>query len=171
MRLSAWLSLLLVAPALAGCLQIPDSLDTAREGGRSGGAGAPGGAAPAAEWPALADAPLRPGVQIVSPTGQCTSNFVFTSVDNRSVYFGLAAHCVDGLDMGTPMEIDNGRATGTLAYSSWATMDEVEEADAMAREYNDFALVRVDDEHRALVHPAMRHFGGPVALADTSQVK
>lgn len=130
------------------------------------------GSAPAAArmWPALEDAVIRPGVQVLSETGQCTSNFVFTSPDNESLYLGLAAHCVDGLPLGSPMDVAGGAATGTLYYSSWATMDEVDEKDADAREYNDFALVLLPSDARDLVHPAMRHFGGPTALASSSDV-
>lgn len=156
-------TLLTLAVVVAGCLDVDDP-------DRSSPPGDDGAEAPSAdaEWPALEDAPLRPGVQIVSPTGQCTSNFVF--VDDASVYFGLAAHCVEGMQLGEGVQIDGTRATGTLAYSSWLTMAEVEETDASALEYNDFALVRVDNDYRALVHPAMRHFGGPVSLASSSDV-
>lgn len=120
-------------------------------------------------WPAEKDATIRPGIQVVSDTGQCTSNFVFTSPDNASLYLGLAAHCVDGLELGAPVDI-GGVATGTLAYSSWLTMDEVDEKDASVRGLNDFALILIPPDARGLVHPAVRYFGGPTALADSTAV-
>lgn len=133
---------------------------------------APAAAEPAptpAGWPALAGATVRPGTRVFSDAGQCTSNFVFTSPDNASLYLGLAAHCVDGMDIGAPVRISPD-ATGTLAYSSWSTMARVGEKNVETLDHNDFALIRVDDAHRAKVHPAMRHFGGPIALADSSTV-
>lgn len=120
-------------------------------------------------WPSEKDATIRPGVQVVSPTGQCTSNFVFTSPDNATLYLGLAAHCVDGLALGTKVDV-GGVATGTLAYSSWLTMDDVNETDAATLDANDFALILLPAEARSSVHPAMRHFGGPVAQADSRSV-
>lgn len=110
---------------------------------------------------------IQPGVQVFTSGSQCTTNFVFTSPDNSSVYIGLAAHCVDGLPIGTPATF-NVPGTGKLAYSSWRTMDDVGETNGRALAYNDFALIRIDDEWRHRVSPAMRHFGGPVAMADTT---
>lgn len=120
-------------------------------------------------WPPLSSATVRPGVRVFAAGSQCTTNFVFTSPDNSTLYVGTAAHCVDGLAIGARVDIAPD-AKGTLAYSSWSTMARVGEKSTEALSYNDFALVRVDDAHRAKVHPAMRHFGGPVALADSTTV-
>lgn len=186
MRASLLAGALLLAPAFAGCLGFPEesaapgsspaneplepTVEDARptEGAQPMPSGSPSRVAPG--WPAIDAATVRPGVQIVSPTGQCTSNFVYTSPDNATLYLGLAAHCVDGMAIGDPVEIADGAATGTLAYSSWMTMEEIGEESKEAREFNDFALVAVDDDSRNLVHPAVRHFGGPVALAASSAV-
>lgn len=119
-------------------------------------------------WAEAEAATIRPGVQVVSDTGQCTSNFLF--VDPTNVYVGIAAHCVEGLVIGAPLDIAHGAATGTLAYSSWLTMDDVDEQDADAREYNDFALVLLPPEARGLTSPSMQHFGGPTDLAASSAV-
>ncbi|HET6406212.1 MAG TPA: trypsin-like peptidase domain-containing protein [Candidatus Thermoplasmatota archaeon] len=120
-------------------------------------------------WPSVGDALIRPGVQVVSPTGQCTSNFVFASPDNATLYLGLAAHCVEGLELGT--EVDIGKAAkGRLAYSSWATMADIGEKDEAVLDVNDFALIEIDPSARKLVHPSVRHFGGPTALADSGSV-
>ena len=166
MRPVAALAILALA-ALAGCASPADEPSPQEPGW----APTPrdDGATSFMAWPDEKDATIRPGIQVTSETGQCTSNFVFASPDNASLYLGFAAHCVEGLDLGAPIDI-GGIATGTLAYSSWHTMDEVEESDAAALEYNDFALVLIPAEARQLVHPAVRHFGGPTALADSTGV-
>lgn len=160
--------LILAVAALAGC-STPAAETPAPED--------PGWAQPPADdpptsfmsWPSESEATIRPGIQVVSDAGQCTSNFVFTSPDNPSLYLGLAAHCVEGLDLGTRVDI-GGIATGTLAYSSWSTMATIDEQDADALEHNDFALILIPADARGLVHPGVRHFGGPTALADSATV-
>lgn len=170
MRSIVAISILLVA-ALAGCAT--PAADTPRNDGEGAGWAAPrddGSPTAFAAWPSADDATIRPGVQVTSETGQCTSNFVFTSPDNATLYLGLAAHCVEGLNIGAEVDIGGGVATGTLAYSSWQTMADVDEKDELTLDRNDFALILIPAEHRAQVHPGMRHFGGPTALADSSAV-
>lgn len=136
-------------------------------------------------WPDLATATVRPGVKMMSSGGQCTSNFVFTTPLNDSVYIGFAAHCVGSgaatdtngcdpvtgpLPLGTKIEIQGASKPGVLVYTSWGTMQAVGEADADTCAYNDFALVQVDPEDVALVHPAVLEFGGPTALASADNV-
>jgi hypothetical protein len=173
MRSHAPFAALLVLALIAGCTT-PGATDAPADDAapRSPPRGPDGSSGPGAltAWPAADSASIRPGVQVVSDTGQCTSNFVFTSLDNASVYLGLAAHCVEGLDIGAPLDINHGAATGTLAYSSWQTMADVAETDGAALEYNDFALVLIPNEARGLVSPAMRHFGGPIGLAESAGV-
>lgn len=167
----------------AGPMQGPAAPEDLSKAGGPGGApkspsSAEGGAhdhsthehASAFEWAPVDSAVVRPGVQVVSETGQCTANFLFVGADGVSVYLGLAAHCFEGLDLGAPVDIADGAARGALAYSSWLTMDEVEEEDATVREYNDFALVLLDEADRSKANPSMLHFGGPVGLADSSAV-
>ena len=125
-----------------------------------------------------ADAPIHPGVQVVTEgAGQCTANFVFTSAD--TTYLGMAAHCAgtgaatdtDGcsagsLDIGTPVDIvgsDGVTYSGQLAYSSWLTMAAVNETDADTCAYNDFALVEVLEDD-SLVNPSIPVFGGPEGI-------
>src|SRR5215210_6592873 len=102
-------------------------------------------AAPAAAEPAWAPAdtaPVHPGVQTVSDSGQCTANFVFFDASN-AVYIGQAAHCTstggstgtDGcetgsLPLGSPVEVDGAGRPGTLAYNSWLAMQAAGETDA-----------------------------------------
>jgi hypothetical protein len=103
---------------------------------------------------------------------QCTANFVFT--EGAHVYLGYAAHCAglglptdtDGCDagshpLGTQVQIDGATMPGTLAYSSWLTMQAVGETDPNACAYNDFALVRIDPADHGRVNPSIPHWGGP----------
>jgi len=108
--------------------------------------------------PAGAATTVRPGDQLISGSGQCTANFVFT---NGSVQFiGLAAHCFGTAEItdvsdntngceagsllaGSPVKNAGGEVIGTLAYSSWLTMQGRSESDSEACDYNDLALVRL----------------------------
>lgn len=144
----------------------------------------PSAPSPARTWPDLDKATVRPGVQTFYGDSQCTSNFVFTSPDNQTLYLGSAAHCFGtSAKVGDAVDIGGGLAGGTLAYSSWLTMGSngqgealedpaacEKEEDATVCAYNDFALVRVDEASEAVVHPAMLHFGGPTALAASGSV-
>jgi hypothetical protein len=53
---------------------------------------------------------------------------------------------------------------GTLAYSSWLTMQQRNETDQNTCDYNDFALVRVDADDVAKVNPTVPFWGGPVGI-------
>ncbi len=130
-------------------------------------------------WTPADQATIRPGVQLISESGQCTANFVFT--DGTDVLIGSAAHCTglgaatdtDGcqagsLPLGSPIEIEGAQHPGTLVYSSWLTMGQRGERDANACAFNDFALVRIDSRDHARVNPTVPHWGGPVALGSTS---
>ena len=138
---------------------------------------APG--AQAASWAPAAEATIRPGVQLVSDSGQCTANFVFT--DGADVLIGSAAHCTglgaatdtDGclagsLPLGSRVDVEGASHPATLVYSSWLTMQRRGERDANACAYNDFALLRLDPRDHAKVNPTVPHWGGPVALGSSS---
>lgn len=129
-------------------------------------------------WPALADATVRPGVQVVSSAGQCTSNFLFRSPDNSTLYLGVAAHCfgegestdtngcdTSSLPLGSAATVEGGSAPAVLVYSSWLAMQEAGESHGPTCRANDFAIVQLDAADRGWAHPAMLHFGGPTALA------
>src|SRR5688572_554190 len=73
-------------------------------------------------WPNLASATIRPGVQVSSSAGQCTSNFLFRSPDNATLYLGTASHCVDGLKVGDNVQIDGASKPGKVAYSAWIAL-------------------------------------------------
>jgi hypothetical protein len=134
---------------------------------------------PADAWAPVDSAAIRPGV--VTETaggGACTSNFVFTSDDR--VFIGQAAHCAgtgqatetNGCDtesrpLGTPVTIrafDGSERSGTLAYSSWLTMQATGERNENRCEFNDFALVELDADDVADVNPTLPFFGGPTGL-------
>lgn len=116
---------------------------------------------------------IGPGTSLTARGEQCTANFVFRS--GTATLLGTAAHCVaggnnstDGCEAGiepyapgTAVTIRGASQPGRLVYSSWWTMQSVEESDADACAANDFALVRVDaaDAHR--VDAAVPGFGGP----------
>jgi len=126
-------------------------------------------------WAPEETATIHPGVQTLTNGGQCTANFVFTS--GTDVFIGQAAHCsgtggateTDGclagsLPLGTPVEIDGASQPGTLAYSSWITMQAQGETDADTCAYNDFALIRIDPADVGSVNPTIPHWGGPMGL-------
>jgi hypothetical protein len=141
---------------------------------------------PPRTWADLGAATIRPGVQVIADGSQCTSNFLFTSPDNATVYVGFAAHCVtrndpnsadDGCDpsseplpIGTRIEVEGAQHDATLAYTSWGSMQENGGNSADECRYNDFALAALDPRDAERANPAMLFFGGPTALADPADV-
>lgn len=130
-------------------------------------------------WAPVDSATIRPGVQLVSDSGQCTANFIFT--DGSAVLIGSAAHCTGlggatatngcdagSLPTGSPIDIEGADHPGRLVYSSWATMEARNETDGNACQYNDFALVQIDARDHHKVNPTVPHWGGPVAMGGTS---
>lgn len=149
----------------------------------AGAAAVPASAAPT--WAPADTAAIHPGIQMYTEGAQCTGNFVFTDgADN--VYVGYAAHCAgtgaatdtngcnaESLPLGTRVTFNEGGSllsegeqvgTGTLAYSSWNTMQAEGETDENTCAYNDFALVKVDAGSVADVNPSVPFWGGPVGL-------
>lgn len=131
-------------------------------------------------WAPAATAAIHPGVQTVTEgSGQCTANFVFSGRGN--LYLGQSAHCAStgaatdtngctatSMPLGTKVGIQGASRPGTLAYSSWLTMQANGEIDEETCRYNDFALVRIDPADHADVNPSMPHWGGPVAVGDAT---
>ncbi|HKG36158.1 MAG TPA: serine protease, partial [Solirubrobacterales bacterium] len=129
----------------------------------------------ASAWAPAGQATIHPGVQTYTEGAQCTANFVYQ--DASSVYLGQAAHCsgtgaatdtngcdAGALPIGTPVEIDGATRPGTLAYSSWNTMQAEGESDANTCDYNDFALIKVDPADVGSVNPSVPGFGGPTGV-------
>ena len=156
---------------------------------------APSQAAPAsartvsvATWAPADTAAIHPGVQMYTDGAQCTANFVFTD-GAGTTYVGYAAHCAgtgaatdtDGCDsgslpLGTKVDFVEGGSlvsggtkvgSGTLAYSSWLTMQKNNETDPDTCAYNDLALVKVDAADVAKVNPSIPFWGGPVGVNTT----
>ena len=139
---------------------------------------APAAAAPT--WAPAGTATVHPGVQTVSDSGQCTSNFIFFDGANN-VYVGQAAHCTStggqtstngcdtgSLPLGSPVEVDGASRPGTLAYNSWLAMQAAGETDENTCAYNDLALVKLDPADYAKVNPSIPFWGGPTGITDTT---
>jgi hypothetical protein len=142
-------------------------------------------ATPAPPWAPADTATIHPGVQMYTEGAQCTANFVFTD-GAGDTYVGYAAHCAGtgeatdtngceagSLPLGTRVQFVEGGSLlspgttvgeGTLAYSSWLTMQQRNETDQNACEYNDLGLVRVDADDVAKVNPTVPFWGGPVGI-------
>ncbi len=196
----------LLVPLLAGCIGIPGASndgsggdDGSPTGGPPGQGGQPDAttpgdgtlgnattpAGPPRNWTAPGAASIRPGVSLVSGGAQCTSNFIFTSPDNESVYIGFAAHCVaEGAvtdtngcasavkpaALNSSVEVEGASKRAKLVYTSWGTMQAVKESGESACRYNDFAIAQIAEEDEAKVNPSMLYFGGPTSVADPGSV-
>src|SRR5262245_26760435 len=143
----------------------------------------PAGAAPT--WAPADTATIHPGVQMYTEGAQCTANFVYTD-GSGAVYVGYAAHCAGtgeatdtngcqaaSLPLGTKVDFVEGGSlagegtkvgSGTLAYSSWLTMQDSGESNENTCAYNDLALVKVDAGSLDQVNPSVPFWGGPTAL-------
>jgi len=138
-------------------------------------------------WAPAATAAIHPGVQVFTPVGQCTSNFIFT--DGVDVFLGQAAHCTTtgspvsvgddsaangckalSLDLGTPIDVSGAEHPGHLVYNSWLAMHAAHETDPSTCINNDFALIQLDPADYAKVNPSMPYWGGPTGLATTSDL-
>lgn len=119
-------------------------------------------------WPNVDEASIRPGVNVAVVTaefsGSCTSNFLFRSPDNATLYLGLAAHCFGDVPTGARVDVGAYTGAGKIVFNAW---DHVGEGDRF--DY-DFGLVQLGHSVRAQVHPAVLHFGGPTAMADSAGV-
>ncbi|HXH80491.1 hypothetical protein [Nocardioides sp.] len=142
----------------------------------------------AVSYAPAATAKIHPGVQMYTEGAQCTANFVYTD-GAGATYVGYAAHCAGlgeatdtngctapSLPLGTRVQFVEGgslvsRGTtvgqGTLAYSSWLTMQQRGETNENACAYNDLALVKVDAADVAKVNPSVPFRGGPVGINTT----
>jgi hypothetical protein len=142
-------------------------------------------ASAAQTWAPADTAEITPGVQMYTDGAQCTGNFVYTDGAGNT-YVGYAAHCAglgaatdtngcdaESLPLGTRVTFARGGSLvsegtevgqGSLAYSSWLTMQQRGETDENACAYNDLALVKVDAEDVSKVNPSVPFWGGPVAL-------
>ena len=132
--------------------------------------------AAASAWAPADEATIHPGIQTETEgSGQCTANFIFTR--GTDTYIGQAAHCAStgaatdtngcdaaSLPLGTRVNLVGSDATGTLAYSSWLTMQGNGETDQETCDYNDFALVKIDPADVSKVNPSVPGYGGPTGV-------
>ncbi|MGH3473794.1 MAG: hypothetical protein ACRDOT_02665 [Aeromicrobium sp.] len=140
--------------------------------------------AAAASWAPADSAQIHPGTMMYTDGAQCTANFVFTNGAN--VYVGYAAHCAGtgaatdtngcdagSLPLGTRVDFVEGGSLvsggtrvggGTLVYSSWLAMQQNNETDPNACDYNDFAVVQVDAADVPKVNPSIPSWGGPTGI-------
>ena len=134
----------------------------------------------ASAWAPADSATVHPGVQTVTEgSGQCTSNFVYTS--GADVYLGQAAHCsgtgaateTDGCrrrvaPAGHQVEIDRRQPARHASPTApgWRCRATTR-ADANACAYNDLALVKVDPADVGKVNPSVPGFGGPTGSTAT----
>lgn len=134
-------------------------------------------------WPAVEEAAVRPGVKLYdrltdqlslteSPGENvryrmCTAAFVFSSLDNRTLFISTASHCVAGFDLGDRLPIANGQADATVVYCSWGAQTGSEScpSEPGTRRADDLALLRIAPEDRDEVNPAVLEFGGPTGMA------
>ena len=132
----------------------------------------------AVTWASAATAAVHPGVQTFTNGAQCTANFIYT--DASATYIGQAAHCsgtggntaTNGctsgtLPVGTQVQVTGATHPGVMVYNSWATMQQLHEADADTCQYNDLALVKLDPADVLITNPSVPHWGGPVGLNTT----
>jgi hypothetical protein len=138
--------------------------------------GTSGNATAVPRWAPASTATIHPGVQTVSPSGQCTANFIFYGV--YDIFIGQAAHCTStdavtetngcvahSLPYGTLVRIGGATRPGVLVYSSWITMQRTRVGGENRCNGNDFALVRIDKLDRGRVNPSIPFWGGPTGLA------
>ena len=153
--------------------------------GPSTAAVAPNSAVSGAAYAPAATAKIHPGVMMYTDGAQCTANFVFADGAGNT-YVGYAAHCAGqgaatdtngcdttSLPLGTKVTFNEGGSlvdegtqvgTGTLAYSSWLTMQKKGEQDTNTCAYNDLALVKVDSADVSKVNPSVPFWGGPTGV-------
>jgi hypothetical protein len=144
------------------------------------------------DWPPIDEALIRPGVQIhTEGRGWCTSNFVFTDAENN-IYLGTAAHCVhDSIGANVRLQSDPdfhtgevGPVIGNVWYSArvyesvWSepcvSVGPVQLLSCSmgpGNSANDFALIKINDEWKHTVHPAVLHYGGPTEIAAADSIE
>jgi hypothetical protein len=131
----------------------------------------------AGAWAPAATAPIHPGVQTDTAGNRCTAGFVVTA--GTDVYLAQTASCAStgaatdangctspSLPAGTAVTVEGAQAPGTLAYSSWLTMQARGETDPDACATNDLALVKLSAADAAATNPSVPFWGGPTGEAD-----
>lgn len=169
-------AVLWTALALSGCVATPGTPNT----GPTATIDSPNPEPLARTWANPEDAIIRPGIPLAD--GSCTTNFLFTTPDNRTVYIGTAAHCLmrgepdpdacggKSVPLGSEVQLAGLERPATLAYSSWITMQAVNETSPFACPRNDLALLQLNESDAVRASPAVLHFGGPTGLAKLASI-
>lgn len=115
---------------------------------------------------------IRPGINARG----CTTSYLLTDGVGR-YFLTFSAHCVfmngDGGDLcvtrsrplGSPVQIEGYDEPGVLRFASGIHM-RAHGGTASECDFFDFAIFEVPSVYADRVHPAIRHVGGPVGLAD-----
>ncbi|MEV1294257.1 serine protease [Pseudonocardia sp. NPDC049635] len=172
-------------PVLAACLAVSAALtltttpsaDPVAPAGPPVGIATTARAEPVPTRPAVLPGPAPVGPGVVTETagaGLCTAGFVLTA--GGRTFLAQAAHCggtgdetetdgctSDTVPLGTPVTVRGAdrTVTGTLAWSSWNTMQARGERDPDTCAYNDLALVELPRGAAPAVGAAVPFFGGP----------
>ena len=126
---------------------------------------------------------ITPGALMITSvsaaeSSACTAAFVFRNA--KATFLSYAAHCAiptqdkhrtgceyETLPLGTRVEIrgaDGSRAYGSLAYSSWRTMQAIGDTQDERCRFNDLALVEIDAADVSSIDPTVPVVGGPTGL-------
>lgn len=97
-------------------------------------------------------------MQVVTPTGRCTLNFVYQATSStfdpsQQLYIGTAGHCGslgDSVDVAAVTDAGGRQRLGTIVHDDDGTAD--------------FALIKIDLTLDSLVSPSVRLIGGPVGI-------
>lgn len=158
-------ALVLASLLLGGCVTQGERLYT---GDRNTGVGEPETSEGRSHFALPDSAQVRPGVPIHTQKRDCASNFLFERADHSSVFLGSTANCFRDLPVGTLVTVGGSENIGLLVYSSWETMQEDGESNPDARNYNDFAVIRMDQSAGPKESPALVGMPGPTGHADAS---
>ncbi len=73
-------------------------------------------------------------------------------------------HVVEAAEGGSLVSSGTRLGGGTLAYSSWETMNRIGTSDPVVCSFNDFALVKVAGSDVSKVNPSIPFWGGPTGI-------
>lgn len=107
--------------------------------------------------PTVGQLVIQPGIQVKTPVGLCTANFVFQSTagafdPSQQLYIGTAGHC------GSVGDVVNTTLAAGQSPTRLGTI--VFDDDGGA----DFALIAIDPALNDTVSPSVRGLGGPVGV-------
>jgi len=116
------------------------------------------GLAPAARAvPETPELTIQPGVQVATPSGLCTANFVYqagsgTFDPSGTLYIGTAGHCGS---LGDTVYVAVAAGTGRIRLGTIVHDDDGGP---------DLALIQIDADLNSRVSPSVRLIGGPTGI-------